>query len=147
MKNMQRQNSTLASVAINTSIQPDRHQCLTRQTPVSGKTDSGVCHPPLQPTRKCLRCRRELPPDAFYTRDKQQRPDSYCKECRKAANRIRRKAGNARTEGETCPRRYPVITDIRQRDVRLHLILKALQTVRESVERKRRKQRESDCQD
>lgn len=147
MKNMQRQNSTLASVAINTSIQPDRHQCLTRQTPVSGMTDSGVCHPPLQPTRKCLRCRRELPADAFYTRDRQQRPDSYCKECRKAANRIRRKAGNAHTEGETCPRRYPVITDIRQRDVRLHLILKALQTVRESVERKRRKQRESDCQD
>ena len=145
MKNMQRQNSTLASVAINTSIQPDRHQCPTRQTPVSGRTDSGVCHPPLQPVRKCLRCRKELPADAFYTRDRQQRPDSYCKECRKAANRIRRKAGHGREEREACPRRYPVITDIRQRDVRLHLILKALQAVRESVERKRRKQRESDC--
>lgn len=59
-------------------------------------------------------------------------PDSYCKECRKDVNRLNRKLRAYRPEAEETPPRYPVITDIREREVRMQLILNALYTVREA---------------
>lgn len=138
MKNMQKQNSIPVSDVTNTSVQHDKRQCLERCTPVSHTTDSSV-YPPIQSTKKCLCCQRELPLSAFSVRDKQHNPDTYCKDCRKAANRIRRKTNETLPEEKVPTRCYPVITNIKQRDVRLELILNALQTVRQSMACKRRK--------
>lgn len=144
MKNEQKQNFTLVSDVTNTSVQHDKRQCSTRYTPVSGTMDSSVYQPPIQSTKRCLCCQQELPVSAFYIRDKQHTPDTYCKDCRKEANRIRRKSNSTLQEEKISARCYPVITNIKQRDVRLHLILHALQTVHQSMDRKRRKQCESE---
>lgn len=139
MKSKQQQNFMPVSDATNTSVRHDRPQCLTQCTPVSSTTDASVCQSPVQPTRKCRHCGQDLPVSAFYTRDQRHKPDSYCKECRKTANRIRRKADETSPKEEVAARCYPVITNIGQREVRLQLILNALQTVRENMARKRRK--------
>lgn len=140
MKNEQKQNSTLVSDVTNASVQHDKHKCLKRCTPVSSVMGSSAYQSPVQSTKKCLCCQRELPLNAFYTRDKQHHPDTYCKDCRKEANRIRRKTNDPLPEEKVPARCYPVITNIKQRDVRLELILSALQTVRQSMACKRRKQ-------
>lgn len=145
MKNNQKRNFTLASDITNTSVQHDKRPCSARCTPVSSTIDSSVYQPPARPTKRCPGCQQELPVSAFSVRDKRHTPDTYCKECRKAANRIRRKSNNTHQEEKAPTRCYPVITNIGQRDVRLRLILHALQTVRQSIARKQRKRCESEC--
>lgn len=147
MRNMQKQDYTPVPDATNASVQLDKRQCLRRCTPVFSTIDASVQQSPMQPTRKCICCQRELPVNAFYSRDKSKKPDSYCKECRKVANRIRRKADDALMKEENSVPKYPVITNIHERDVRLQLILHALQTVHENMDRKRRKQREKEYSD
>ncbi|WP_418698864.1 hypothetical protein [Bacteroides sp.] len=142
MENIRKQDETLVSNLTDSSVQRDKDQCLSRQTPVSVVTDNSVCQPSLSTTRKCVRCLRELPSSSFYTKDKRRTPDCYCKECRKTANRMRRKVWFRSADAEDIPPSYPVITNIEQREVRLQLILHALQMVRESAGRKCRKQHE-----
>lgn len=144
MENIRKQEETLVSVMTEASVQRDRVQCLSRWTPVSDVTESSVCPPPLALTRRCQRCFRELPLSAFYTKDRQHTPDSYCKECRKVANRMRRKGKVCLPEAEDIPPSYPVITRIEEPEVRMSLILHALQTVRECITRKYEMQREQE---
>ena len=40
-------------------------------------------------TSFCGCCRKELPLEAFYIEKNTQRPDRYCKECRRAASNVR----------------------------------------------------------
>lgn len=142
MKNIRKQDEALVSKPTNSSVQRDKDQCLIRQTPVPVTTGTGVCEPLSPGTRKCMRCLRELPSSAFYMKDKRRTPDCYCKECRKTASRMRRKARFRPAGAEDIPPSYPVITNIEQREVRLQLILHALQMVRESAGRKCRKRHE-----
>ena len=76
----------------------------------------------------CGCCKRSLPASAFYINKKTGLPGNYCKECRK------------------CDREsnYPVITSTENPTLRRELILHALETVAASIERKRRKVRESE---
>lgn len=140
MKNNLKPSETPVCDVTDTSVQADRHQSLTAQTPVSDATDSSVCEPPLRPLRSCLCCLRELPDSQFYAKNKQNAPDSYCKDCRRAMNRQRRKEKVCLPEKEDAPPLYPVITRIGQREVRMQLILDALQTVRDNARRKSGKQ-------
>lgn len=90
---------------------------------------------------KCGRCRRTLPPDSFYRHARTGRADRYCKDCRNAYMRSRRK------RQETPPRRLAreagrtLITDAADREERLRLIIEALHTVRERADRCLRKRR------
>lgn len=136
MKNILKQSETPASDVTDTSVQADRHQSLTAQTPVSDATDSSVCETSSQPLRGCPCCLRELPHSHFYAKNKQNELDSYCKDCRRAMNRQRRKEKICLPEKEDAPPLYPVITRIGQPEVRMQLILDALQTVRDNVRRK-----------
>lgn len=87
----------------------------------------------------CGHCKRQLPPEAFYTVRKTQRSSNYCKECRKAISRRQRTAEKTHLlDAPTLPLSYPVITDIEEKEFRMRLIMKAIRFVRESVERKRR---------
>lgn len=139
MKNIQQEGFEPTSDLTNASVQPDKHKCLTAQGLASDLTDASPC----QPLRRCSCCHRLLPLSAFYLKGPSQKPDHCCKECRKADNRIRRKAAKCSVK-EEAPRRYPVITEIEKESVRLYLLRKALQTVRESVLRKRRRRYEED---
>lgn len=91
----------------------------------------------------CGCCKRSLPANAFYINRKTGLPGNYCKECRKTASRNGRKteklslAGNKEVS-------YPVITNTEDPVLRRELILHALETVAASMERKRRKVRESE---
>lgn len=123
-----------------TSVQPDKLQCLTAQGLASVPTGTSPC----RPLRQCSCCHRLLPLSAFYLKGRLQKPDHCCKECRKADNRSRRKAAKCSVRGEGARRSYPVITDIEKESVRLYLLRKALQTVRESVLRKRRRRYEEE---
>lgn len=144
MKNIRKQEETPLLVATDTSVQRNRHQCLSRQTPVSDATDACAYQSPSATTRRCQCCLRELPLSAFYTRTDRRTPDSYCKECRKEANRLRRKGKACLPEETDTPPRYPVITRIENPEVRMALILHALHAVRESAVRKCRRQRENE---
>lgn len=94
-------------------------------------------------TLTCSHCKRELSAEAFYFNSKKQCYDNYCKECRKVSSRKQR-------ENKTCllfvnnECHYPVITWIDDERIRMLLILKALQKVRESVVRKLQKQHEKE---
>lgn len=140
MKNIQQEGLEPASNLTNASVQPDKHKCLTAQGLASDPTDASPC----QPLQRCSCCHRLLPLCAFYLKGHLQKPDRCCKECRKADNRLRRKAAKCSVKGESPRRRYPVITEIEQESVRMYLLRKALQTVRESVLRKRRRRYEED---
>lgn len=90
-------------------------------------------------THYCACCQRERPLAAFYINKQKQCPDSYCKECRKAASRKQRKADqNLQTVRNH--ELYPVITRIENRELRLSFILHALQVVAESQARKRKRE-------
>ena len=141
MKNILKQSETRVSGGTDTSVQADRLQCLTGQTPVSEATDSSVCETSSQPLRTCVCCLRQLPDNQFYVKNKQNEHDSYCKDCRRAMNRQRRKEKLCPPEEMDAPPLYPVITRIGQPEVRLQLILNALQTVRENARRKSGKRR------
>ncbi|MDD3036500.1 hypothetical protein [Bacteroides sp.] len=86
----------------------------------------------------CGRCKRMLPIEAFYLDKKTNRPQNYCKECRKSVNRNHRNVEkqNIVNKEKTA---YPVITLIKDPAVRKELIRHALDTVSESIERKRKK--------
>ena len=90
-------------------------------------------------SRICSCCHRELPLAAFYIDKHTQHPDRYCKECRKAVSKTRHK--NTLIENE---RSYPVITRIADRELRMSLLLHALEVVNESVARKRKQQRDQE---
>ena len=77
----------------------------------------------------CGCCKRSLPASAFYINKKTGLPGNYCKECRKTVSRNHRN---------------PVITSTEDPTLRRELILHALETVAASIERKRRKVRESE---
>lgn len=139
MKSILKQSETPVPGVTDASVQADRHQSLTAQTPVSDATDSSVCETSSRPLRTCLCCLRELPDSHFYAKNKQNEPDSYCKDCRKTMSRQRRKKKVCPPEKEDAPPLYPVITRIGQPEVRMHLILNALQTVRDNALRKCRK--------
>ena len=91
-------------------------------------------------THFCGCCRRELPLEAFYIEKGTQRPDRYCKECRRTTSNVH--YYHAQTADRT--RRYPVITETSDRALRMALIMHAWQVVKESVARKRERLREED---
>lgn len=87
--------------------------------------------------RRCGCCHRELPLDAFYMVNKQTSAfDNYCKACRKELSATRYYRSLPTDE----PPRYPVITKTEDKELRMHLIMNALQVVRASVLRKRRRE-------
>ncbi|MCR1999666.1 hypothetical protein, partial [Bacteroides acidifaciens] len=69
-------------------------------------------------------------------------PGNYCKECRKTVSRNHRK-NEKRSLAYDRESSYPVITSTEDPMLRRELILHALETVAASIERKRRKVRES----
>uniref|UniRef100_UPI0032EB0402 hypothetical protein n=2 Tax=Bacteroides cellulosilyticus TaxID=246787 RepID=UPI0032EB0402 len=90
----------------------------------------------LNPTiRTCHSCLRELPIEAFYVNRKTLIPDYCCKACRSAA--CKKRYLDSRSVNDI--RTYPLITDIKDRTLRMELILHARQVVNESVARKRRR--------
>ena len=133
MKNMQKPNLT------DTGISHNAHKRTSRQALVYNTTDTSVCQTPFTTTRICKCCGRRLPNSNFYMRDRLKTPDSYCKECRKTANRLRRKnKTHLSALSEDAPD-HLVITSVEQREERLKLIMHALQTVHESMDRQREK--------
>ena len=94
-------------------------------------------------THYCGCCKRELPLDAFYFNTKKQRPDRYCKECRKASSRKQHRSDKYK-QNVDISKEYPVITQIQDPEMRKQLILHALQVVEESIARKRKKEREQE---
>lgn len=97
--------------------------------------------PTQQPTSLCRNCMRELALDYFYLNKATQRPDKYCKECRKSLSRHRYNSEKCAQETAVEEISYPIITQIENREMRIQLILHALQVVRQSIERKRVKTR------
>lgn len=91
-------------------------------------------------TSFCGCCRKELPLEAFYIEKNTQRPDRYCKECRRAASNMR----YYHVQAAEHTHRYPVITETADRALRMALIMHAWQVVKESVARKRKRLREED---
>jgi len=143
MKNIRKEGFEPLTDLTDTSVQRDKLQCSTRQTLAPDAMEASVCQPVSQPLRQCSCCRRLLPLGDFYRKGRLQKPDNCCKECRKAESRLHRKYAELSEAGK--PRRhYPVITDIEKRSVRMMLILNALQVVRESVLRKRRRRFEEE---
>lgn len=100
-----------------------------------------------QPHRICGHCQKELPLEAFYMNTKTQKPDGYCKECRKAANGKRRTlkkradhiGKTAETINEVSRKHYPLITQTEDREMRRALITHAQWVVSESMKRKAEK--------
>lgn len=88
----------------------------------------------------CGHCHRELPVEAFYTDHSTQKPDRYCIACRKEISRTRYRE----LHSENKKHKYPVITEINDRQLRITLIKHALKTVNESLTRKQQQQRELD---
>ncbi|WP_300699523.1 hypothetical protein [Bacteroides sp.] len=91
--------------------------------------------------RICGYCHKELPIEAFYISKHTHHADNYCKECRKAMTS---------KQYQECKfvdisRDYPVITQIPDRERRMVLILKALQTVNKSIARKRQRMLNESC--
>lgn len=95
------------------------------------------------PIRTCHSCLRELPAEAFYVNRKTQVLDYCCKECRSAASKKRYMDSHSVNDTHM----YPVITDIQDRILRMELILHARQVVNESMARKRRRLRETVCEE
>lgn len=87
--------------------------------------------------RLCGYCHRELSVDLFYFNKSTRLPDNYCKECRKKISTGRYRDAQA----VEMTRNYPVITEIRDHELRMAFILHALQVVRQSMMRKRERER------
>lgn len=73
----------------------------------------------------------------FYFNKSTRLPDNYCKECRKKISTSRYRDAQA----VEMTRNYPVITEIRDHELRMAFILHALQVVRQSMIRKRERER------
>lgn len=91
--------------------------------------------------RCCGRCKRVLPLEEFYVNSRTQRPDPYCKDCRRAVSRERHRAKSQELKSR---RRSPVITQVADRDERLRLIRRALATVEEHHRRRLARLREQE---
>ena len=92
---------------------------------------------------RCSSCFRQLSVSQFYYCNG--RLDCYCKECRRKRNRAAKKKKNFANElKQSDEPRYPVITQIADRDHRLALILHAKQVLRERILRARRRRWEAD---
>jgi len=91
--------------------------------------------------RCCGRCKRVLPLEEFYVNSRTQRPDPYCKDCRRTMNRERHRAKSQESKSR---RRSPVITQVADRDERLRLIRQALATVEEHHRRRLARLREQE---
>lgn len=90
----------------------------------------------------CKNCKRELPLEAFYVNKATQCPDKYCKECRKSLSRSQ--YNNVKLSAKHVPNRdYPVITEIEDRELRIRLIVHALEVVQRSKERRKMKLQEA----
>ena len=138
MENKQNLNAT------DTSVQPDKGLRLSSQQPASVATDASSCQPENTVLRRCACCHRELPLQDFYRSNHSNGSvDSYCKPCRRRLSRVQRKQTALSDAEEEMRPPYPVITRTESREERMRMILHALKTVRESVERKRRRERES----
>lgn len=88
--------------------------------------------------RRCGCCHRELTPDAFYMVNKQTATlDNYCKACRKELSATRYRRSLPADE----PPRYPVITETTDQELRMRLIMNALQVVRASVLRRKKEKK------
>lgn len=85
--------------------------------------------------RFCGCCHRELPIGSFYVDKRTLAPDYYCKECRRSRSNARYR----RLLPASAPLPYPVITEISDSSLRMSLIMNALNVVRESVLRKRKR--------
>lgn len=100
-----------------------------------------------QALRVCGHCQKGLPLEAFYTNTKTQKPDAYCKECRKAVNgkrralkkRAERVGKTAETINENPRKHYPLITQTEDLETRRALITHAQWVVAESMKRKAEK--------
>lgn len=91
--------------------------------------------------RRCTCCGRRLPLSAFYVSARTGRPDSRCKDCRRATSRLQR-CKDACADTPDRPRTYLVITEVTDPALRLALIRRALRRVAESKARKRRREEE-----
>lgn len=139
MKNIRKQETSVSAVT-ETCVQPDRHQSLSRQSPVSVATESSLCQPSSPLIRRCRCCRRELPFSEFYLKGPRHTPDTCCKQCRREAGRLYRKAlAGQPLPAVELPPRYPVITRTEDPELRRKLIMDALQVVRASVLRRRKR--------
>lgn len=98
-----------------------------------------------QPLNFCGCCKQSLPLAAFYINNKTQRPDNYCKECRKAVSRIQYGSDKSARIG-TKIRHYPVITQVEDPETRKVLLLHALQVVAESIARRREKEKKKESE-
>lgn len=116
-----------------------------KTSPARPESVGGKLSAPLSVRRLCTRCGRRLPLAEFYRNAVSGRIDSHCKDCRREAGRRRRLRRTLETCTCTAPRPYPVITRLPDREERLRLIRKALQTVAESI--RRRREREDACCD
>ena len=96
--------------------------------------------------RCCGRCKRVLPLEEFYVNSRTQRPDPYCKDCRRTVNRERHRAKSQESKSQESKsrRRSPVITQVADRDERLRLIRQALATVEEHRRRRLARLREQE---
>lgn len=85
--------------------------------------------------RICACCKRELPSENFYFNHRTQIFDKYCKECRKKRSRqYRKECRHTEKDGTLL-----VITEIDDSLLRMELILRALEKIRASILRKRKK--------
>ena len=91
-------------------------------------------------SRTCGCCHKELPIEAFYINKSTQKPDNYCRECRKSATSHR-----YHNRKSSIKYGYPVITQVTDPDLRMTLILHAWQCVNESIARKQRKLHEEEA--
>ena len=144
MKSIEEKDERQASVMSGTCVYADKGQSSSRQRLVSELSDTSLWQPATQALKLCKKCHRELPYSQFYDKREKQLTDCYCKECRKTVNRLNRKIRICRCATQEKSLRHPVITDIRQPEVRMKLILNALCTVRESILRKNRKRHEEE---
>lgn len=87
----------------------------------------------------CKNCKRELSLESFYVNKTTQCPDRYCKECRKSLSRRQYSSGKRLRPIAGAEPSYPIITQVEDRQQRIQLIRNALQTVQQSMERKRLK--------
>lgn len=91
-------------------------------------------------THVCACCKREFPFEDFYYNHRTQTFDKYCKECRKKRSRQYRKECRHNEKR----RKRLIITEIDDSLLRMELILRALEKIRTSILRKRKKIQESE---
>jgi hypothetical protein len=111
-------------------------------------------HPHLSPQtdlRLCGGCLKLLPISSFRLRKdgRKSRPDYLCADCRHARDQARYQERKRQAQpdapadmpAQTPPKpRRLVITEVADRDTRIPLIKQALQRVRESIQRRRRRE-------